>query len=278
MLLLCNIKNQLIKELIMAKACQLFSGSKGNSIFISNGNAKILVDAGVSAKRLDESLMDIGENGDDISAIFITHEHSDHIKGIRVFATKHNIPVFAHQDVISKMIASGDITDKVTSNAISDNMELCGIEIKPFTLSHDSTACVGYRFNLGGNRSISVCTDTGYITDEARSALLGTDLIFLESNHEVTMLENGPYPYPLKQRILSDYGHLSNASCSQFASELVKNGTTRICLSHLSDENNHPDIAKQTTLAVLNESGFKENIDFRLKVSAKINNERPIVL
>jgi phosphoribosyl 1,2-cyclic phosphodiesterase len=262
----------------MAKACQLFSGSKGNSIFISNGNAKILIDAGVSAKRMDEALHNIGEDGDDISAIFITHEHSDHIKGVRVFATRHNIPIFAHQNVIDQMIMSGDITNKMTANSITDNMELCGIEINPFTLSHDSSACVGYRFNLAGNRSISVCTDTGYVTDSARNTLLGTDMIFLESNHEITMLENGPYPYPLKQRILSDHGHLSNATCSQFANELVKNGTTRICLSHLSDENNHPEIARQTTLAVLNESGFKENIDFRLKVSAKINSERPIVL
>lgn len=262
----------------MAKVCQLFSGSSGNSIFISNGNAKILVDAGVSAKRLDDALRGIGEEPDNLSAIFITHEHSDHIKGLRVFASRHSIPVFADRSVFNSMLVSGDINNKMTADVIDDNMELCGIEIKPFKLSHDSSACIGYRFNLAGKRSVSVCTDTGYITNEARAALLGTDLIFLESNHEVTILENGPYPYPLKQRILSSHGHLSNAACSEFARELVQNGTTRICLSHLSKENNHPDIARQTALAALNESGFRENTDFRLKVSAPINNERPIVL
>jgi phosphoribosyl 1,2-cyclic phosphodiesterase len=262
----------------MSKACQLFSGSKGNSIFISNGSTKILVDAGVSAKRLDEAISNIGEDANELSAIFITHEHSDHIKGLRVFATRHNIPVFAHRSVLDRMIENGDVTDKITSQEISDNMQIGTLEVKPFELSHDSIACVGYRVNLSDARSISVCTDTGYITDDAKNALQGTDLIYLESNHEITMLQNGPYPYPLKQRILSEHGHLSNEACSKFACELVKSGTTRICLSHLSDENNHPEIARQTTLAALSGSGFKENIDFRLKVSAAINNERPIIL
>lgn len=262
----------------MAKVCQLFSGSSGNSIFISNGNTRILVDAGVSAKRLDDALLNIGEEPGSLSAIFVTHEHSDHIKGLRVFSSRHKIPVFAHSSVIESMSISGDINDKIICNIIDGNTEFCGVEINPFTLSHDSSACIGYRFNLPGGRSISVCTDTGYITDEARSALLGTDLIFLESNHEITMLQNGPYPYPLKQRILSLHGHLSNTACSEFAKELVRNGTTRVCLSHLSKENNHPEIARQTVLAALNDCGFKENKDFRLSVSSPINNERPIVL
>lgn len=261
----------------MAKACQLFSGSSGNSIFIANKGTKILVDAGVTAKRLDEAMAQIGENPKDLSAIFITHEHTDHIAGLRVFASKHNIPVFAQADSLAKMEASGHITSNITAEAISEGMEIGGIEVVPFFNSHDSVACVGYRFNFGG-KSISVCTDTGYITDDAKEKLNGTDLVFLESNHEVTMLQNGYYPYPLKQRILSKHGHLSNASAGETARELVQSGTTRIVLAHLSADNNHPDIARQTTLSALNGAGFVENEDFILSVSKRINNERPMIL
>lgn len=263
---------------VMSKVCQLFSGSSGNSIYIASRDAKILVDAGVSCKRLSQGLMDIGEDPSEISAIFITHEHSDHIKGVKVFAKKYNIPVFAEENVLEAMYSAGHITRGIPAEKISGNMELCGVEIVPFQNSHDSVACVGYRFNLMDGRSVSVCTDTGYVTNDAKSKITGSDLVFLESNHEITMLQNGPYPYPLKQRILSDYGHLSNEACSEFASYLVENGTTRLILSHLSKENNYPNLALQTTLSKLNDSGFSENVDFRLRVSPEENFERPIVL
>lgn len=262
----------------MAKACQLFSGSSGNSIFIADNNAKFLVDAGVSAKRLSEALSAIGENPQDLTAVFVTHEHIDHIKGIRVFAKKYNIPVFAQSDVLDKMRDGGDITDNLTAEPISDNLEICGVEILPFQLSHDSVACVGYRFNLPCGRSVSVCTDTGFVTDGAQSVLPGSDLVFLESNHEVKMLENGFYPYQLKKRIMSDRGHLSNDACADFAVSLAKSGTTRFCLAHLSRENNHPDVARQTSVSALANAGFAENVDYRLRVSTPVNTERPIVL
>ena len=262
----------------MSKACQLFSGSSGNSIFVESKSTKFLVDTGVSAKRIDEALSAIGENADELSAIFITHEHSDHINGLRVFAARHKIPVFSSQAVINKMLSDGKINEKVDTHIISDNMELGGIEIVPFALSHDSVECHGYRFNTPDGKSISVCTDTGFVPAGAKKALAGTDLIFLEANHEVRMLENGPYTYMLKQRILSMKGHLSNADSAEFAAQLVKSGTTRLCLAHLSRENNFPEIARQTVLTTLEGNGFKENYDFRLKVSAPVNTERPIIL
>lgn len=262
----------------MPKVCQLFSGSSGNSIFMSDGQTKLLVDAGVSAKRIENALSDIGESADDLSAIFVTHEHSDHIKGLRVFASRHNIPVFADANVLDSMADSGIITDKISSDPVGENLEIGGIEIVPFANSHDSVACLGYRINMCGDRSIGVCTDTGYITDSAKNALLGCDLVFLESNHEITMVQTGAYPYYLKQRILSRRGHLSNAACSEFASELLQSGTTRIVLAHLSKENNHPDIARQTTLSALTAAGFNEEHDFRLRVSPPENCERAIVL
>ncbi len=262
----------------MSKCCHLFSGSKGNSIYISCGEAKFLVDTGVSAKRLGIALDEIGVNPSDIDAIFITHEHTDHISGLRVFATKHKLPVYAHPDVIAKMRYYDNVTDEMSITPITNMIEIKDCDIIPFENSHDSVACLGYRFNMTDKRSISVCTDTGYVTDSARETIIGSDLVFLESNHEVMMLQNGPYPYPLKQRILSTKGHLSNFAASEFAVELVKNGTTRIVLSHLSQENNTPDLARQSTISALTENGYEENKDFRLYVSPQINCERPIVL
>ena len=262
----------------MAKVCQLFSGSSGNSIFISCKETKILVDAGVSAKRICQGLEDIGESASELSAIFVTHEHSDHIGGLRVLASKYNIPVFADGAVIDKMLATNIINEKVSIMPIEENMELEGCEILPFELSHDSVSCHGYRFNLASGRSVGVCTDTGYVTQAAKSTLSGTDLVFLESNHEITMLQNGPYPYPLKKRILSEHGHLSNLASSEFAKELANSGTTRFVLAHLSRENNIPEIAKQTAISSLSDAGFEENRDYRLYISTPINTEKAISL
>ena len=262
----------------MSKACQLFSGSSGNSIFVSCKETKILVDVGVTAKRIEEGLFAIGEDACDISAIFITHEHYDHVKGLRVFTSRHHIPVFSSTVVLEKMEEDGRLSDKFETHSIGENMVLGGIEILPFELSHDSVKCHGYRFNLPDGKSVSVCTNTGYIPLSAKKVIPGSDLVFLESNHEITMLENGPYPYMLKQRILSRKGHLSNHDCAEFARSLVESGTTRLVLSHLSRENNYPEIARQTTLSELTQAGFKEEIDFRLKVAAPYNTERPIIL
>lgn len=262
----------------MSKACQLFSGSKGNSVYIACSTGKFLVDVGVSAKRLENALGEIGVEPSSLSGIFVTHEHTDHISGLRVFASRYNLDVYAHPDVITAMRNTKKIDDKVKTREITSPLELSGVKIIPFENSHDSVACLGYRFDMSDGRSICICTDTGYVTDDAREKMRGCDLAFLESNHEVTMLQNGTYTYQLKQRILSNSGHLSNDSCAEYACELVRGGTTRIVLSHLSRENNMPDIAYQTTLCALRQEGFKENKDFRLSVSPQENHERPIVL
>ncbi len=262
----------------MAKACQLFSGSSGNSIFVSSKGYNILVDIGVSAKRCEHALRNIGISPNGIDAVFVTHEHNDHCAGVRVFASRYNIPVFAPAQCIDEMILSGAINEKVRINEIGHHMKIGDIDVKAFKQSHDSAACVGYRFDLPDGRGISVCTDTGYITDNAREILPGTDLIFLESNHETSMVETGPYPYVLKKRILGDKGHLSNFACSEYIKELAQSGTTRFVLSHLSRENNMPHIARQTALSALGEIGLKEDIDFRLFVSSAENEGKVIVL
>jgi len=262
----------------MAKACQLFSGSSGNSIFISDKTTKILVDTGVSAKRLEIALSEIDESADALSAIFITHEHSDHVQGLKVLAGRYGIPVFTSEKIAEKLWKDGRLSDKIPVNRLDKSIQLGNIEAVPFLNSHDSVECYGYRFNLSDGRSVSVCTDTGYITSAAKKTMKGSDLVYLESNHEIMMLENGPYPYILKQRILSRMGHLSNADCAEFAKELLESGTTRLVLSHLSRENNYPEIARQTTLSVLNAAGFEEDRDYRLAVSAPENESNPIIL
>ena len=176
------------------------------------------------------------------------------------------------------MYESGLLDEKVNSEKIEYALEICGIEVNSFKQSHDSEDCVGYRFNLSDSRSIAVCTDTGYVTDSAREALSGTDMVFLESNHEISMVELGPYPYPLKKRILGTQGHLSNFACAEFMKELSQSGTTRFVLSHLSRENNTPEIARQTALAALSELGLNEGTDFRLYVSPPQNISGGIIL
>ncbi|MCM1114073.1 MAG: MBL fold metallo-hydrolase [Clostridium sp.] len=262
----------------MAKVCQLFSGSSGNSILISYKEHHFLVDIGVSAKKCENALIALGIHPDDIDAIFITHEHKDHCSGVRVFSCKHNTPVYAAADCLEEMYINGTINEKVNAEKIEYRMELCDTEVLTFKQSHDSVDCIGYRFNLPNGISICVCTDTGYITDNAREICSGADLIFIESNHEVSMVQNGPYPYPLKQRILGTKGHLSNFACGEFIKELANSGTKRFVLAHLSRENNMPDIARQTAIASLSEIGLTEGIDYRLYVSSPENRGRGIAL
>ena len=262
----------------MAKACQLFSGSSGNSIYIGNNSTGILVDIGVSAKRCEYALNRIGVLPSSLTAIFVTHEHRDHIAGVRVFASKFNIPVFAAAETLEEMRRFDMINNKVEAYEIDRTTDISGICVESFKNSHDSACCLGYKVTMPDGRRISVCTDTGYITDEAKSVLSGTDMIFLESNHEISMLENGAYPYHLKRRILSAKGHLSNFTAGEFAKELLQSVTTRFFLSHLSREKNMPEIAKQTTVSALSELGANENSDYRLYVSKPENSEGLIVL
>lgn len=262
----------------MSKASQLFSGSGGNSIYIGNNSGGYLVDIGVSAKRCEAALCELGVDPKNIKGIFVTHEHSDHISGVRVFASRYGMPVFAAPETLSAMEKCGALNNKVNAVSIENAAQFCDINVEAFKNSHDAACCLGYKFTMPDGRKIAVCTDTGIITDDAKKALAGADMIFLESNHETSILENGPYPFMLKKRILSAKGHLSNFAAGEFAKELVENGTTRLVLSHLSRENNVPEIARQTAVCALAEIGAGENSDYRLYVSKPEGNGGFIVL
>lgn len=257
----------------MARLCPLFSGSNGNSIYIGSGNTGILIDVGRSAKQIEEAIKrsEIDING--IKAIFVTHEHSDHIKGLRVFASRYGIDVYSSKGTIEAMEYKGGILcDKFCYRVIPDDGRYIeDIFVKSFPTSHDCKDSVGYVINTGDGRKITIATDIGYISDQVRAAIEGCDLLFIESNHDVNMLRNGPYPYYLKRRILSDKGHLSNEACAKELPKFAKKGTTRFMLAHLSTENNIPELAYQTALSSFMTEGLIEGIDFELSVAPKEN-------
>lgn len=252
----------------MARFSSLFSSSSGNCSYIGSAKGGILIDAGVSAKQINLKLDCIGVNPVDIGAIFVTHEHSDHVRGLRVFASKHKIPVYATQGTVDALIDSGVANGSFEINPVDSNgIEINGQLIVPFRTSHDSAQSCGFVVTTTDDRKIAVATDTGYVTEETKAAVKGCDLILAESNHDIGMVRNGIYPYLLKRRILSDVGHLSNIDCSNFVTELVKNGTTRIVLGHLSKENNIPELAFQTSKSALDCVGAVQFRDYILSVA-----------
>jgi len=252
----------------MARFCSLFSSSSGNCAYIGSASGGILIDAGVSAKRMQQALWDIGVDAASIAAIFVTHEHSDHISGLRVFASRHHAPVYATAGTLAaleeKDILNGDFAARVIE---PNGTEICGMLVKSFRTSHDCREGVGFAVTMPDQKSIAAVTDSGVVTDEMLDAVTGCDLVMLESNHDIHMLQNGNYPYQLKRRILSDRGHLSNDCCAQTAVRLIENGTTRLVLAHLSHENNFPQLAYETTKSTLAQAGAQVDSDYLLSVA-----------
>ncbi len=251
----------------MARFCSLFSSSSGNCTYLGSADGGVLIDAGVSAKQISLGLNGIGVDEKSINAIFITHEHSDHVKGLRVFASRHNIPVYATPGTLRELEKLGIINGKFPVAEIDGEINCCDLLVKPFHTSHDVAESCGYSVTTSDDRKLCIATDTGIVTEEMREALTGSDLVLIESNHDVGMLRNGDYPYTLKRRILSDKGHLSNLACSEFITELIESGTTRFTLGHLSKENNIPALAYRTSQSALECIGAVENKDYILKVA-----------
>ncbi|MCM1391293.1 MAG: MBL fold metallo-hydrolase [Ruminococcus sp.] len=258
----------------MARFCSLFSSSSGNSTFIGSSKTGILIDAGVSAKRMKNALLDRNIDPSAISAIFVTHEHSDHIKGIRIIASNYNIPVYATEGTLQGLEEAEILNGKFPFYVMpQEGVEIGDLFVKPFKTPHDSNESCGFTIELPDERKAAVATDIGHITNEIMNSIIGCDLVMLESNHDVGMLENGPYPYYLKRRILSDTGHLSNEVCADVPSQLIERGTTRLFLGHLSTENNMPELAYQTSYAAIYETGAVLNRDYMLTVNPKENLE-----
>lgn len=225
------------------------SGSSGNCIYAGTDSTHILIDAGISNKRIEQGLNEIGVTGKELSAIVITHEHSDHVKGLGVLARKYGIPIYGTKetlDEIAAMTSLGKYPKELFQPVKADVDFVIGdMNILPFHIDHDAVNPVGYRIH-NGKKSVAVATDMGHFDQYIISHLQNLDAILLESNHDVNMLETGPYPYYLKRRILGDHGHLSNENAGRLLNFIVHDNMKHIILGHLSKENNYAQLAYET--------------------------------
>lgn len=261
----------------MAIISPLYSGSSGNATYIGYGDSGILIDVGVSAKKLKCALEAAEIKIDSVKAIFITHEHIDHIKGLRVFCKSTHIPVFCSEQTKLAIINHAAIESEQDITAFASEVEISGFKVKRFNTSHDCVGSSGYIVTTPDGKTIGVCTDLGYVSDDIRKSLIGCDLAMIESNHDITMLKNGPYPHELKVRILSDKGHLSNSACAEFITELAKSGTTKFILSHISKDNNSPQAAADSVILNMSLCGYELNVDYTLDVASPSSNKITVV-
>lgn len=252
----------------MTTFASLISGSSGNASFISDGKTHILTDCGTSGAKLKEAMAKIGMSPESITALLITHEHIDHVKGAGVIARRYHIPIYTTFNTYINMNC-GNIDEELVHFIKPDEaFEIGEIGIMPFSIPHDAADPVGYSYFLN-NEKYSLATDIGHMNEYVLSHISGSKKIILESNHDVELLRCGSYPYPLKQRILSDIGHLSNGNAAKTALELVKSGTQSIALGHLSDENNRPELAMLETHMFLEQAGVNVGGDVKLSVAKR---------
>lgn len=262
----------------MAKFCPLFSSSSGNSIFINGGNDSILIDVGMSAKQIEDGLKRIGADADSVRNIFITHEHTDHVKGLKVFTKKHKACVFMTQGTYEALVKTDALDNACECRIIGEGTDIGCMSIKAFHTSHDVNESCGYSIEMANGRKIAVATDLGIMTDEVYNGLKSADLVMIESNHDVNMLQCGSYPYLLKRRILGEKGHLSNDACAEAVLNLLNDGTTRFVLGHLSKENNLPQLAYQTSVSALSTAGAEEGRDYYIRVAKPVWDEKAMIL
>lgn len=245
----------------MLNFCSLYSGSSGNSLFVENNNTKVLIDTGMSCKKIEEALTSIEVNPFSINGILITHEHSDHVKGLCTFSKKYNTPIYSTKQTIE---AIPQLTDKISNKNLNyinsnDKFYINDLEILPFKIPHDAVNPCGFNI-IHGNNQISIATDIGHMTNSILKHLENSNFILLESNYDTEVLKCCSYPFKLKSRIAGATGHLSNTIAGKTISYLIKNGNLKSAmLGHLSKESNFPELAYRTVVDELINSNFDEN-------------------
>lgn len=231
------------------RLCSIASGSSGNCIYVGSDATHLLVDVGISGKKAEAGLNSLGLAGGDIDGILVTHEHSDHIAGLGVLCRKYEIPIFATKGTIQAILKNGGKNAPEPSffHEIEADSKLIikDLAVSPMRISHDAAEPVAYRIGYGAKR-VAVCTDLGVYNDYTVECLKGMDALLLEANHDVNMLQVGPYPYYLKQRILGNKGHLSNENAGRLLSRILHDNLKAIVLGHLSKENNMPELAYES--------------------------------
>jgi phosphoribosyl 1,2-cyclic phosphodiesterase len=240
----------------------LASGSTGNSVLLQLGGKKILVDAGISARRIEQGLAGVGVKAADLDCVLITHEHIDHIKGLDVFIRRHEIPVYTRPGTWEAIPCRCKLPAHCCRD-IYEHIDLGAVRVEPFSISHDANDPVGFCF-YWQQVKWTLATDLGIVTAQVKNALAHASLAIVESNHDVDMLQTGPYPFYLKQRIKGEKGHLSNLDAARLLAYAARTGPMQVFLAHLSQQNNTPSLAENTVSEFLRQQGYEIGKDIML--------------
>ena len=262
----------------MFNFCSLYSGSSGNSLFVETQNTKLLIDAGVSSKKIETALNDINIDPSTLDGILVTHEHIDHVQGLGTLSKKFDLPVFVNQETLDAMPKQ---KDKISENniktfKISDKFDIGDLEIKPFSIPHDAANPCG--FNIWkDNKKISIATDIGHMTNPILKSLEESLFIMLEANYDPEVLRCSPYPFTLKSRIAGPTGHLPNEMAGKTISHLLKSGLKNAMLGHLSKQSNFPELAYKTVVDELISNNYNEDC-ISLSVASRDNHSKIITI
>lgn len=263
----------------MSLFCPLYSGSSGNCFFLKAQSTSLLVDLGVSCRAATTAMKQLDAVPEELDGILITHEHSDHIKGLPVFLKKCRAPVYGSQQVLDYLADNLTLPAHTRLIPVEPGGFWVGeVGVTPFQTPHDSVGSLGYRLTLPDGQQVGFATDLGRYTSTVHQGLCGCDLVVLESNYDEGMILVSDYPYPLKRRIMSQRGHLSNGDCAQALLQLAGQGTGRFILGHLSQNNNMAPLAQQTALGALTAAGLVEGRDFTLQVASRSQMSQPTLL
>jgi phosphoribosyl 1,2-cyclic phosphodiesterase len=239
--------------------CMLASGSRGNSIYVSDGETSVLVDAGLSGIEIERRMKSRDLNVDDIDAIIVSHEHSDHIQGVGVLARRYNLPVYISTETYNTASSQLGTIQQINNFSCGSEFNIKGLTIRPFSISHDASDPAGFTLGCNGQK-IGIATDLGVATAMVREHLKDCRCLILEANHDLRMLEDGPYPWPVKQRVKGRTGHLSNESSRELLMDVIHDQMTHVILAHLSETNNTSEKAFQVVTEHLQDTRLNVSV------------------